>query len=211
MPPPPPPAVLPEMVELLTVRLPPLKIPLPVPPAVLPEMVELDTETVPPVKLSIPPPLPPAVLPEMVEFETVRVPELRMPPPLPTFVAVLPEMMELETVRVPTLFKAPPADVLAPETVTPEMAKFPPAEIVKILKLRLAFPLLPLIVRLEEPGPVMVRVPAVEVLSIAGKAELRVMLPVTAKMIVSDSIVRLESTIARLRESGPKSLLFNIV
>ncbi len=100
---------------------------------------------------------------------------------------------------------------MAPETVTPEMARFPFEEIVKILKLRPAFPLLPLIVRLEEPGPVMVRVPAVAVVSIAGNAELSVMLPLTAKMMVSDSIVRLESTIARLRESGPKSLLFNTV
>ena len=125
--------------------------------------------------------------------------------------AVLPEMMELETVRVPPLLKAPPEPAMAPETVTPEIARFPPLEIVKTLKLRLAFPLLPLIVRLEEPGPVMVRVPAVAVLSIAGKAEASVMPPVTAKTIVSDSGVRLESTIARLRESGPKSLLFNIV
>jgi hypothetical protein len=80
------------------------------------------------------------------------------------------------------------------------MAKFPPAEILKILKLRLTFPLLPLIVRLEEPGPVMVRVPAVEVLSIAGKAELSVMIEPGArlKLMISDSIVRLESTIARL-------------
>ena len=158
------------------------------------------------------PPLLKAVLPEMVELEMVRAPRLfQMPPPLLPLTK-LPEMMELETVRVPPLIKAPPElDVLAPETVTPEIARFPPAEIVKILKLRLTFPLLPLIVRLEEPGPVIVRVPAVEVLSIAGNAELSVMLPVTAKMIVSDSIVRLESTIARLRESGPKSLLFNIV
>ncbi len=132
-----------------------------------------------------------------------------MPPPL---TAVLPETMELEIIRVPSLLKAPPLpDVMAPETVIPEIARFPPLEIVKILKLRLAFPLLPLIVRKEEPGPVMVRVPAVEVLSIAGKKELSVMPPVIAKTMVSDSIVRLESTIARLRESGPKSLLFNIV
>ena len=118
--------------------------------------------------------------------------------------------------RVPLLLKAPPLLLeklknLAPETVTPEMAKFPPAEILKILKLRPALPLLPLIVRLEEPGPVMVRVPAVAVVSIAGKAVASVMPPVIAKTMVSDSGVRLESTIARLRESGPKSLLFNIV
>ena len=158
-----------------------------------------------------------AVLPKMVELDTVRVPVelLLMPPPER---AELPERVELEIVRVPLLLKAPPLlalvllkDVMAPETVTPEMARFPPAEIVKILKLRLATPLLPLIVRKEEPGPVMVRVPAVEVLSIAGKKELSVMPPVIAKTMVSDSIVRLESTIARLRESGPKSLLFNIV
>ena len=106
----------------------------------------------------------------------------------------------------PLLLKAPPEKpeaILAPETVTPEIARFPPAEILKILKFRLATPLLPLIVRKEEPGPVMVSVPAVEVLSIAGNAELSVMGLITeaAKTMVSDSIVRLESTIARLREN----------
>jgi hypothetical protein len=140
-----------------------------------------------------------------------------MPPPKR---AVLPETMELETVRDPALLKAPPLpvlvllkDVLAPETVTPEMDKFPPAEMLKILKLRVEMPSLPLIVRKEEPGPVMVRVPAVEVLSIAGKAELSVMIVPGArlKLMISDSGVRLESTIARLREPGPKSLLFNTV
>ena len=120
-----------------------------------------------------------------------------MPPP------VLPEMMELEIVRVPPLLKA----VIAPETVTPEMARFAPAEIPKISTLP-AFPLLPLIVRLEKPGPVMVRVPAVAAESIEGKTEVSVIPPVTAKMIVSDCKVRLENTIACLREPGPKSPLF---
>ena len=143
-----------------------------------------------------------------LDFGNLPLKELVIPPPV---LAVLPETMELETVRVPPLLKPPPEPAMAPETVTPEIARFPPAEILKILKLRLATPLLPLIVRKEEPGPVMVRVPAVEVLSIAGKKELSVMPPVIAKTMVSDSIVRLESTIARLRESGPKSLLFNIV
>jgi len=121
-------------------------------------------------------------------------------------------MVELETVRVPSFKKAPPLPnvVLAPETLTPEIVRFAPEEILKTLKSRLATPLLPLITRFEEPSPVMVRVPAVAVLSIAGKAELSVMVVprATEKTISSDSTVRLENTIACLREPGPKSLLF---
>lgn len=129
-----------------------------------------------------------------------------MPPP------ELPEMMELEIVRVPPLLlKAPPIEkiIMAPETVTPEIARFPLWEIVKILKLRLALPLSPLIVRLEEPGPVIVRVPAVVVLSIAGNEELSVMVPVTpVKMILSSDDAALASMIACLREPAPESLRF---
>ena len=206
-------AVLPEMVELLTVIVPLFKMPPPSPPlvALLPEMVELLTVRLPLLRMP-PPPLKEAVLPKMVELDTVRVPrkELLIPPPLLVLVAELPEIVELEILSVPSLLKAPPPpDVMAPETVTPEMARFPPAEIVKILKLRVEMPLLPLIVRLEEPGPVMVRVPAVAVESIGGKAELSVMVPVTPeKTMISDAKVRLASTIARLREPNPKSLLF---
>jgi len=74
---------------------------------------------------------------------------------------------------------------------------------VKILKLRLRSPLLPLIVRLEELGPVMVRVPAVEVVTIEGRAEASVMVPVTEKVMSSGVITALASMIACLREPAP--------
>ena len=63
---------------------------------------------------------------------------------------------------MPEFLKAPPSVVaLAPETVMPDMLKLPPVAMSKIRKLRKLTPLLPLMVRLEAPGPVMVRVPAV--------------------------------------------------
>ena len=104
-----------------------------------------------------------AVLPEMVELVTVRVAStlLKMPPPLPPS-AKFPEMVELETVRLPELLKAPPIpEVFAPVTVTPEMLRLPPEAISKILKSLPLTPLSPLMVSVEAPGPVMVRVPRV--------------------------------------------------
>ena len=88
-----------------------------------------------------------------------------MPPP-PPGPAVLPEIMELETMRVPELLKAPPRpEVWAPETVTPEMKRFPPESMLKMLKLRVALLTfvgsLPLMISEEAPRPVMVTVPAV--------------------------------------------------
>ena len=160
-------AVLPERVELVTVvvRVPELRMPPPVD-AELPEMVELVTVRVP--ELRMPPPLPlDAELPEMVELVTVTVPwfKFKMPPPLPLD-AELPEMVELVTVRVPALKKPPPPKpevIFAPETVTPEIERLPPAAMSKILKSRVLTPLFPLMVRVEAPGPVMVRVPRVPV------------------------------------------------
>ena len=113
---------------------------------------------------------------------------------------------------MPELLKAPPLpDVLAPETVTPEINKLPPVAMLKILKLRRATPLSPLIVRVEELGPVMVRVPALAAVTIVGSAEASVMVPVTPalKVIVSAPVSEaLASNIACLREPTPKSLLF---
>ena len=161
-----------------------------------------------------PPPGPLAELPESVELETVRVPALKMPPPPdpPKLepLAELPEMVQLETVRVPALSKAPPLSVvIAPETITPEIERFPPLEIVKILKSRLALPLLPLMLRLEEPGPMMVRVPAVEVGKIVESAKLSVMVPVTPEKRMSSLVDAVFASImACLREPGPTSLVF---
>ena len=87
---------------------------------------------------------------------------------------------------MPALLKAPPLpEVCAPETVTPEIVKSPPEAMLKILKLRaelLTFVgSLPLMVREEEPRPVMVRVPLVPEPTVAvafrivGRAEPKVM------------------------------------
>jgi len=235
MPPPLLPAKLPEIVELVRVRMPPrFWIP---PPylAELPERVELETVRVLPLELQMPPPMLSVVLPEIVELVTVRVPAFQIPPPPdpkakpPLRLAVLPEMLELLTVRVPELLKAPPLlEVFAPETVTPEIDKSPPTAMLKMLKLRVELIVpeessRPLIIREEEPGPVMVSVPTVvpvppvpEAVALASKMvgsealtllfwESRVMVPVMLKLIISSPAVALALIIACLRDPIPES------
>ena len=157
----------------------------------------------------MPPPLLVAELPEMVESETVRAPEFQMPPPKD---AELPEMMELSTVRLPELSKAPPLaeEAFAPDTVTPEMVKSPPASTAKILKL----PWLPSMVSEEAPAPVMVSEPAPKVAAMAGKADPREIVLLTpprktdeSKTISSFALVALASIIANLNEPVPESLV----
>ena len=149
-------AELPERVEFVSVTIPLglwLKMPPPMVVALLAENVELLMVEVLFELLKTPAPKF-AELPERVELETVRAPLLKIPPP--KVPAVFPERVELLTVRVPALLKAPPLPLrFAPETVTPEMERFPPVSISKIRKL----PLFALMVRVEAPGPVMVRVP----------------------------------------------------
>ena len=78
-------AVLPAKMLFCRLNVPALSIPPPDPAAVLPEMVELLTISVPPEAFSIPPPpnAEPAVLPEMVELLTVSVPPEAFPIPPP--------------------------------------------------------------------------------------------------------------------------------
>ena len=200
----------------MTARLPLLlKIPVPV----LPERVELVTVSLP--ELKMPPPLLEVVLPEIVELVTVRSPPFQIPPPPdpkekpPLRLAVLPEMLELWTVRVPELLKAPPKpEVWAPETVTPEMERFPLEAMLKILKL----PLLPLMISEEALGPVMVSEPAPEVAAIVGSAadkSVIVLAPLVnseeAKIISSLAEVALASVIACLNEPAPASAVVVIV
>ena len=203
MPPPMPGVVLPNKVELETVKV-ELVLMIPPPPlvALLFEMVELETEMVPPLKLLIPPPKPEAEFPEMVESEIVsEVPWLKMPPPL---VAELPEIVEAEIVRTPALLKAPPLPEVkfAPDTVTPEIERLPKLTIEKTLKL----PLLPLMLRVFAPGPVMVRVPAVATSAMAGSTPVRDIVagPLVkseeSKTIVSAPVVALAKSIASLKE-----------
>lgn len=91
-----------------------------------------------------------------------------MPPPP---VAEFPEIVEVEIVRTPALLKAPPKPEVkfAPDTVTPEIKRKPPVETEKTLKSRL----LPLMLIVFAPGPVMVRVPAVEAFAMAGSTPVR--------------------------------------
>ena len=226
IPPPPKPAVLPEIVELLTVRVPLLKKPPPMTVAVLPEIVELLTVRMPLLKKPAPYF---AELPDRVELEMERVALvlLKMPPPLLLVVAEFPERVELEMERVPELLKPPPLleELFAPETVTPEIERLPPAAMLKMLKLRFVLMVpeelsRPLIIREEEPGPVMVRVPTVppppEAVALAFKMvgneagtvlfwESSVMVPVMLKLIMSSPAVALASIMACRRDPAPES------
>jgi hypothetical protein len=114
----------------------------------------------------------------------------------------------LVMLRMPELLWMPPppplAEVFAPETVTPEMVKSPPEAMLKMLKSRLLLPpSKPLIIREEEPGPVMVRVPAVLVEAMVGRdfnTLSRVIVPVTLKSIISSAVVELAVVMASLSE-----------
>ena len=127
-----------------------------------------------------------------------------MPPPAPF--TVLPEILELEMVRVPELIKATPLneETFAPETVTPEMERLPPVAMLRILKLRFALPpSKPLIVSEEEPGPVMVRVPAEVMEAMVGRdfnTLSKVIVPVTLKSIISLAVEALAVVMASLSE-----------
>jgi hypothetical protein len=84
-----------------------------------------------------------------VELFRVRVPLLKMPAPL---FPVFPEMVEFVMERLPELLKAPTSpEVIAPETVTPEIARLPPTSMLKTPKLRFRFPLSPLMISEVKP------------------------------------------------------------
>ena len=203
-------AVLPEIVELVTTRMPLFWMPPAWVAAVLPEMVELVTVRLPLLFWIPPPAWVIEVLPEIVVLMTVRVPQLVIPPP--SF-AELPVIVELETVKVPAFSMAPPAAVVfAPDKVTPEIARLPPEAMFKIWKLRPLTPLLPLMIREEALGPVMVSEPAPEVAAIVGSAadkSVIVLAPLVnneeAKIISSLAEVALASVIACRNEPAPAS------
>ena len=147
-----------------------------------------------------------------------------MPPPL--LDAVLPEITEVEILRIPEFLKAPPKpEVFAPETVTPEIERLPPVAMLKILKLRVVLPpSKPLMVREEEPGPLMVSVPAVPpvigvvaLIMVGNEAltvllmELRVMVPVMLKLMMSSPAVVLASIIACRRDPVPESAVLETI
>ena len=103
------------------------------------------------------------------------------------------------------------------------MVRLPPVAMLKILKLRPLLPLSkPLIIREEEPGPLMVSVPTVppppEAVALALKMvgnealtllfwESSVMVPVMLKLIMSSPAVALASIIACRRVPAPESAL----
>lgn len=128
--------------------------------------------------------------------------------------AAFPEIKKLATVREPRLLNAPPLPVVfAPETVAPEMARLPPEAMLKILKLRDEFPLLPLMMSEVAPCPVIVRVPAPVEEAMIGQADYRVFVQAPfansegANTISSLTLVALASVIACLNEPTPVSAL----
>ena len=99
--------------------------------------------------------------------------------------------------------KAPEEVIFDPETVTPEMGRLPPELMEKTLKL----PLLALMVSNVEPGPVTESVPAVVAVTMAGKDDASVMVPVIPKLMVSSPAEALASIIACRRVPAPASAL----
>ena len=136
MPPPKVTALLAENVELLrlevlfeSLKMPPPKF------ALLPEMVELETVRAP--LLKIPPPKSPTILPEMVELAMLRVPELLKPPPLPEEIfapeTVTPEMVKLPPMRMVKILKPPMLpSIVSEEALGPVMFKDPEVNASKI-------------------------------------------------------------------------------
>ena len=140
-------------------------------------------------------------------------------------------MVELVTVRVPALLNAPPLpEVIAPETVTPEIDRSPPVAMLKILKLRPLLPLSkPLMISEEEPGPLMVRVPTVvpvppvpEAVALTFKMvgneagtvlfwESSVMVPIMLKLMMSSPGVALARSMACRRDPMPESAVLETI
>src|SRR6266699_2591472 len=148
----------------------------------------------------MPPPLPPDELPLMVLLVTASVaPELLLRPPpllLPTRLAELLTML-LRSVRPPWLRMPPPPLPVASNplvTVKPEIVTVEP----KFSNTRKVA--LPFTARLAAPGPEMVMLWLT-----TSSALVRVMVPVTAKLIVSPSFAILS---AWRNEPGPLSLVF---
>ncbi len=140
MPPPDAVATLPTRVELVTLIVPPVA----EMPAenwdVFKEIVELLTVRIPP-SLRIPPPAKPAVLPEMVEWVTERVPEFKKAPLLPVVFApetVTPEILRLPPLAMVKILKSRLGLPLSPlmvseEAPRPVMVKVPAVVVVAIL------------------------------------------------------------------------------
>src|SRR5829696_6569029 len=199
--PPPATAPLPEMVELLTVAVPPLDMPPPGP--LLLEMVGLLTVTVP-LELAMPPPPWEGLLLERVELLTVTVPEsLNMAPPEPK--GELLEEVELLTSSVPPpLYMAPPEPAGAPLcSVRLTRVSFAP-----LPTSNTRYELRPFISILALPPSMVSPAPSV---MIGNCAEVRLMVcPESdgSKLIVSATpVVVSASIIACRREPSPESAL----
>ena len=125
-------AILPNSVELATVVVPPVAEMPAEKRDVFEEMVELVTVRIPP-ELRIPPPAKPAVLPEIMELLTARVPALKNAPPSPgTFapVTVTPEMLRLPPEATEKTLKLPElALMVSEEAAGPVIVKEPAPEV----------------------------------------------------------------------------------
>src|SRR5438105_6347479 len=170
-------------------------------PAGLPESVLLVMVSVP--WFTMPPPKPSpqllAALPERVLLITVSVPALWMPPPAspPQARAELPERMLSVTVVVPKLMMPPPPSATPFWMVRPEMATVP------LTMLNTRDEWLPLIAKLEAPGPLIVRS-----LLITSSPEASVIVAGSGRL---KSIVPPGATLAIASRSEPIPLLFVFV
>ena len=131
MPPPKLDAILSDKVELATVVVPPVAEMPAEKRDVFEEMVELLTLRIPP-ELRIPPPAKPEVLPEIMELLTVRAPALKNAPPEPaTFapVTVTPEMLRLPPEATEKTLKLPElASMVSEEAAGPVIVNEPADE-----------------------------------------------------------------------------------
>src|ERR1035441_3264070 len=128
----------------------------------------------------------------MVHWLIVKVPLFQMPPPSPSASVTFPVMTQELRVSVPVLKMPPPAPALPCWMVTPEMVTV----VALMINTGPAPP--PSIAKLEAPGPVMVMLWV-----IAGKAPSKLMVPVTANVIVTPPAEALALVIAA--RSEPRS------
>ena len=126
---------------------------------------------------------------------TVKVPLFQMPPPSPSASVTFPVMTQEFRVSVPGLKMAPPAPALPCWMVTPEMVT---VVALPISNTGPAPP--PSMAKLEAPGPVMVMLWVS-----CGNALSKLMVPVTANVIVTPPDEVLALVIAARSEPGPLS------
>ena len=126
---------------------------------------------------------------------TIKVPLFQMPPPSPSASVTFPVMRQELRVSVPVLKMPPPTPALPFWMVNPEIDTVIP---LPMLNTFTAPP--PSMAKLEAPGPVMVMVWVS-----AGKAPSKLMVPVTANVIVTPPDEALALVIAARSDPAPLS------